>query len=421
MPRALRVGTDIRNQQYRVEKVLGEGGFGVTYKVWDYRNGRIAALKEFFPANSAVRVPGAQTVVPTPGNESSFERFRQDFINEAQTIHTFQNHPNVVSVYHLFAYNNTAYYAMEYVDGSDLQHYLNDHGRRVSWEVLRPMIAQCVMALHALHQREVIHCDISADNIYVTNDGTVKLLDFGAVRTSMSAQTDIVLVRRGYTPLEQYASNGKIGPWTDVYALAATIYTAITGDIPPEATERQNNDPIRWPSQRGIREPYPGWEAALRKGMELHYANRYQTVQEFWAALTRNYSQEALPQTVENSGRRLTLKGIRGLYAGQKLNIQDDCRFGVDASQCEVTYPIGTPGVSRSHLQVWRREGSLMALDRRSTYGTRLNGREMVRGVVYVLEEGSVILFGDDQEFQVVQEDFPQQAAYTVPIGYSGY
>ena len=109
MSRALRDGTVIRGR-YRVDKKLGEGGFGVTYKVWDMHLNKVAALKEYYPLSIASREPGGTRLVPSPGNEESYERFRLDFINEAQTIYLFQNHPNIVSVYHLFGqYNNTAY------------------------------------------------------------------------------------------------------------------------------------------------------------------------------------------------------------------------------------------------------------------------------------------------------------------------
>ena len=407
MPRALKVGTVIRGR-YRVDKVLGEGGFGVTYKVWDSRENKIAALKEYYPLSIASRAPGGTHLVPAPGNEESYERFRQDFINEAQTIYSFQNHPNIVSVYHLFGqYNNTAYYAMEYIDGSDLRHFLDRRGGHVSWEEFRPILAQVVTALQAVHNQNVIHCDISADNITITNNGQVKLIDFGAAKRSMHNQGSVVLLRRGYAPLEQMSINGHIGPWTDVYALAVTVYVAMTGEMPPSAENRVQHDGIIWPSQRGIREPFPGWEDALKKALEVRYENRFQNVTDFWNAIN-DYTQRPQP---------VVLEGVRGYYAGRRLDIRDECLMGVDAGRCNVTYPIGTPGVSRVHLKIWPQNGKLLSMDMGSRYGSWVNNQKMVPGLVYVLEEGSTVFYGDDQEFRVVRDYQDRNTAYTAPYG----
>lgn len=409
--RALSPGTVIRNR-YRIEKVLGEGGFGVTYKVRDYKENRISALKEYFPMEIAYRNPGALQVNPVPGNEKSYERFRQDFINEAQTIYNFQNHPNIVSVYHLFTENNAAYYAMEFVEGNDLGNYLAQHGRRLSWEELRPIIAQTVTALRAVHRKGVIHCDISPDNIFVMKGGQVKLIDFGAAKRTMNAQSSVVLLKRGYAPLEQMSANGQIGPWTDIYALAVTIYLAVTGDLPPSAENRVVNDSTVWPTARGFSEPFPGWENVLRTAMEVRHEKRFQNVEEFWYALSGGHPIPEAPITLTQP---VVLEGTRGFYAGRRLAIREECMLGVDAGKCAVSYPIGTPGVSRVHLRLWPQNGKLMLMDMGSTYGTWLNGNKMARGLVYVLDAGSTVFFGDDQEFRAVEDTTTQQTSYTAP------
>ena len=170
--RALSPGTLVHNR-YRIEKVLGEGGFGVTYKVRDNKENRISALKEYFPMEIAYRKPGTMKITPTVGSESAYTRFLKDFINEAQLIYNFRNHPNIVSVYHLFEENNTAYYAMEYIEGSDLSDILIKKGKRMKWDDLRPIVAQVITALRQAHKKGVIHCDISPDNNYVMKSGQV--------------------------------------------------------------------------------------------------------------------------------------------------------------------------------------------------------------------------------------------------------
>lgn len=397
--RALSPGTLVHNR-YRIEKVLGEGGFGVTYKVRDNKENRISALKEYFPMEIAFRKPGTMKITPTVGSESIYGRFLRDFINEAQLIYNFRNHPNIVSVYHLFEENNTAYYAMEYIEGSDLSNILSKKGKRMSWEELRPIVAQVITALRQAHKRGVIHCDISPDNIYVMKSGQTKLIDFGAAKRTMNTQASVVLLKRSYAPLEQMSANGNIGPWTDIFALAVTIFQAVVGELPPPAVERVSCDNTVWPTERGFREPFRGWEEALQQGMALHYEHRFQSVEEFWHALSGG---QTLPDTPITLTQPLALEGTRGRYAGSRLIVREEYMLGVDDSRCQVTYPIGTPGVSRVHLRVWPQNGKLMAMDMGSRYGTWLNGQKMVRGLAYVMDTGTTVFFGDDQEFRAVE------------------
>lgn len=398
--RALSPGTLVHNR-YRIEKVLGEGGFGVTYKVRDYKENRISALKEYFPMEIAYRKPGTMQIIPTVGSESIYERFREDFINEAQMIYNFRNHPNIVSVYHLFKENNTAYYAMEYIEGSDLSHILGKKGKSMGWENVRPIVAQVITALRQAHKRGIIHCDISPDNIFVMKSGQAKLIDFGAAKRTMNAtQSSVVLLKRSYAPLEQMSVNGNIGPWTDIFALAVTIFQAVVGELPPPAVERANCDNTVWPTERGIREPFPGWEDALKQGMALDYEYRFQTVEDFWHALSGG---QTLPDTPITLTQPLALMGTRGQYAGSRLIVREEYMLGVDTNRCQVSYPIGTPGVSRVHLRVWPQNGKLMAMDMGSRYGTWLNGQKMVRGLAYVVDTGATLFFGDDQEFRAVE------------------
>ena len=162
-----------------------------------------------------------------------------------------------------------------------------------------------------------------------------------------------------------------------------------------------------WPSQKGIREPFPGWEDALKKALEVRYENRFQNVADFWNAIN-DYTQRPQP---------VVLEGVRGYYAGRRLDIRDECVMGVDAGRCNVTYPIGTPGVSRVHLKIWPQNGKLLSMDMGSRYGSWVNNQKMVPGLVYVLEEGSSVFYGDDQEFRVVRDYQDRNTAYTAPYG----
>lgn len=300
--RALSPGTVV-HRRYRVERVLGEGGFGVTYMVTDMRENRISAMKEYFPLEIADRRPGSMEVVPRQGSQDIYHRFKDRFLEEAQTIYNYSGHPNIISVYHLFNNENgTAYYVMEYINGVDLGKLLTQHGQQMDWETLRPIVAQVVSALMKVHASGVIHCDISPDNIFILNNGQAKLIDFGAAKNVVKEKSSIMLLKRGFAPPEQMSANGKLGPWTDIYALAVTVYRAITGQMPPDSQERLTSDETRWPSEMGL--PIPGayWEQALRRGMALRVEDRFQTAAEFWTALTGGYTQPySQPYTREYS------------------------------------------------------------------------------------------------------------------------
>lgn len=291
------------HRRYRVERVLGEGGFGVTYMVTDMRENRISAMKEYFPLEIADRRPGSMEVVPRQGSQDVYNRFKSSFLEEAQTIYNYSGHPNIINVYHLFNNENgTAYYVMEYINGVDLGKLLTQNGQRLDWESLRPIVAQVISALMRVHSSGVIHCDISPDNIFILSGGQAKLIDFGAAKNVVKEKTSIMLLKRGFAPPEQMSANGKLGPWTDIYALAVTIYRAFTGRMPPSAEERLNRDDTLWPSEMGLQVPGPYWEQALRRAMALRVEDRFQNAADFWTALTGGYTQpHSQPYTREYS------------------------------------------------------------------------------------------------------------------------
>ena len=231
--RALGLGTLV-HARYRVERVLGEGGFGVTYQVTDLKENRIAAMKEYMPADIALRRPYGNEVQPKPEYVEAYQKFRDKFLEEARIIYRFRGHPNIIDVNHLFYDNNTAYYVMEYINGKDLDRHLRDRGGRLSWKELQPIMGQVANALQEVHRSGMIHCDISPDNIFLLDGGQVKLIDFGAAKSVLHGQSSMILLKRGFAPPEQLYSGGNLGPWTDVYAMAVTLYRAYTGKMPPQ-------------------------------------------------------------------------------------------------------------------------------------------------------------------------------------------
>ncbi len=227
--------------KYRIERVIGAGGFGITYAAHDLGLNTTIAIKEYYPAELGVR-DSTMSVRPKSGHERGlFERLRASFVEEARTLAQFR-HGSIVRVLSVFEAHGTAYMAMEFEDGRSLKAWMRELGRRPTQDELDQIFIPLLDALEALHQARFLHRDIAPDNIIIRPDGRPVLLDFGAARrvaaTERSSQMT-GLIKLGYSPQEQYTTDGKAqGAWTDIYALGATLYHAVTGAAPPESTVR---------------------------------------------------------------------------------------------------------------------------------------------------------------------------------------
>jgi len=230
--------------KYRLHDVLGAGGFGITYLAEDCLLGRWVAIKELLPGDIATRVDGATVVAKTQGDESILQWARKRFVEEGRAIAAC-DHPNVIHVYELIEANGTAYMVTKFEEGCSLEVWLRDLGRVPEEAELRGILHALLSGLEKVHSAGFLHRDIKPENIYLTMDGRPVLLDFGSARQAISDRTMAltVVVTAGYAPFEQYHEDGKQGAWSDIYALAAVIYRAITGKKPPEATRRLQDDP----------------------------------------------------------------------------------------------------------------------------------------------------------------------------------
>lgn len=293
-PMALPPGT-VLNGRYILGRVLGQGGFGITYVAQDHKTGSLVAVKEYFPDTMAARTDGHSVSAYTGQREENFLYGKECFLNEAKTLAEFIGNPNIVRVHSYFEENNTAYFVMDYVQGTSFQDYLKQHGR-LSWQETKRILEPVIGALASVHSKGVIHRDVTPDNIYITNDGTVKLLDFGAARYSLgdkSRSLDVVL-KHGYAPREQYSRHGRQGPYTDVYALGATFYYALTGRLPPDSIDRQDEDEFILPSSLGVKLPAKA-EDALCKALAVSAQDRFQSMSEFYLALNEGGQEPAPP------------------------------------------------------------------------------------------------------------------------------
>ncbi len=225
---------------YRIERVIGAGGFGVTYEASDLGLGATIAIKEYFPTDLASRETDASVHPISSRHVQDFDWGRRRFLDEARGLAMFK-HPNIVEVYRYFEANDTAYMVMRFEQGQSMEHWLRGLQRLPTQEELDRITLPMLDALETMHAANLLHRDVAPDNIIVRTNGAPVLLDFGAARQTMSAQTHALtgIFKQGYSPQEQYATDGKFqGPWSDLYALGATLFRAVTGTPPDEATSR---------------------------------------------------------------------------------------------------------------------------------------------------------------------------------------
>lgn len=294
----------VLENKYKVGRLLGRGGFGATYLAWDLNLRVRIAIKEFLPRQLAARVSGETQVFPYTGNQGAFQIGLEQFLSEARTLARFRDHPAIISVLDFFPENGTGYMVMEYLDGSTLEQYATTV-ERVDVAVALRMLFPVTDALRACHAIGLIHRDVSPDNIFLTSDGRLKLLDFGAARFAIGAQSTnlSVILKEGYAPFEQYQRNGRQGPWTDIYALTATLYRLLTGELPVTAPDRLGGTPLPSPSARGAAVP-PKLQALLDKGMAIQPEGRYQTIDEFQSDLKAALGDAPAPSVGPRNRRR---------------------------------------------------------------------------------------------------------------------
>ena len=225
---------------YRILRKLGQGGFGITYLVVDLRNGEKLVLKEYMPMFCAYRKYDSFEVLIRAREEHEYLHFQSRFVKEADVLRQL-HHPNIVHVRDAFCMNGTAYYTMDYVGGSDL-HNRPPIPESITEEWLKTLLQTLLSALDYLHAKKLLHRDIKPANILLKEDGTPVLIDFGTARDIAAIHSATMVHSEGYTPLEQISADGNRGPWSDLYALAATCYTLITGNCPPSATDRVFRD-----------------------------------------------------------------------------------------------------------------------------------------------------------------------------------
>jgi hypothetical protein len=283
---ALRPGTVLADD-YRIERTLGAGGFGITYLAEEIALARLVTIKEYFPVDFAARDQLEDVVPRSRESEGDYSWGLERFLAEAQTLAKF-NHANIVRVYRFFQARNTGYIVLHYEDGTSLKAWLKGLGRAPRQPELDRLLEPLLEALETVHAADYLHRDIAPDNIMIRRDGAPVLIDFGSARGDIAkhSKTISALVKPGYSPYEQYATTSRQqGPWTDIYSLAATLYEAVTGRRPPDAPSRMVADELVPPADAALSSYRPRFLAAIGKALRLDIGDRPRSVAEWRAEL----------------------------------------------------------------------------------------------------------------------------------------
>lgn len=292
------------NGRYLIGHAIGSGGFGIIYKAWDTKLETIIAVKEFFYPVLMTRAQGESEVIVTKKSVQEFEYRKDRFLAEARIMAKFGDHRNIPNVFEFFEENGTAYIVMELLSGIGLNTFLSRGEGKTDIDYALHVANEIGKALCSMHDKGIIHRDVAPDNVFICDDKEqkIKLLDLGAAKLSSDDDTVIdIILKPGYSPIEQYDSTGTVGVWSDVYALGATLYVMLTGVKPDEATNRRIDDKLVQPKDidASISENLSN---AIMKAMALDRHMRFGTVREFLKAINGN--RKVIPLAKEKKRRK---------------------------------------------------------------------------------------------------------------------
>ena len=322
--------TDVKNKAHQLEcgsilagtylvgLALGQGGFGITYLGYDLNLNIKVAIKEYYPEGCVTRDIGTKTLVVTLAQEKAewFESGKTKFMNEAKMLANFSGDSGIVNVRNFFHENGTAYIVMDYVEGETLKQYAERRGGRIPADELLRQFKPLFASIMRIHEVNLLHRDISPDNIMLRPDGTLTLLDFGAARqmSTMGEHSNTINVKHGFAPEEQYRTRGEQGPWTDVYALCATIYKLATGITPPNALDRAMQEARLVPPNQLGAAFTPQQEEALMHGLMIRATERTKNAHQLFEEL---YTEKA---TTEKQSIQETAQGGKPFRRNSQTN-----------------------------------------------------------------------------------------------------
>ncbi len=386
--RALPAGTILFNR-YLVGRVLGIGGFGITYKAYDTLYRSVCAVKEYAPEGLAYRSGGSVTMqINTAGGPDRYRHGMQRFIEEAQILKQLENVPAVVKIYECFKENQTAYFVMEYLDGSNLRSVVKAMGNTIAGSDITDIVAQIGRTMDVIHRSTgILHRDITPDNIYILNEGGApRILDFGSAKqVSMKDKQEFsVELKRGFAPPEQYSRTGKQGAYSDVYALATTYYYALTGQMLPDALDRLGGVSytplyqLRPDVSRKISD-------AVDRALVLNYKGRTQTMGQFVDEIQEGVHREQEIRPARTGTAVPYMEVLTGRTAGHRWNLPSnvEIRLGRSPIKCNIILT-DDPQISKVHcVLIYDRDAGEFLLQDMSTNHTYVNGVQLEKYAVY--------------------------------------
>lgn len=300
----------ILRERYIIGNVINNGGFGVVYKAYDTKLENIVAIKEFLPTQNSMvnRIPGStEVLLINEEQQEEFTAMKNEFIGEARTMAQFANCESIVRIYEFFEENNTAYLVMEYLDGISLREFLSNNEGGMDFDSAMSIALPVMEALQAVHKENIIHCDVCPENIFICVNQHVKLIDFGAAKFSQdNRENDALITKPGFTPPEQYTNKGKLGVYTDVYAMGAVIYTILSGVTPAESIERLEKDNLQKLSKIGVQLP-PYADKSIMKALALKEESRFKSIDDFIDAIQGKKKADFPEVELKKKKRRRTI------------------------------------------------------------------------------------------------------------------
>ena len=396
----LKPGTRLDGNRYIIGKALGQGGFGITYIARDTLLNKVMAIKEFFPHEYAQRqsMMTSEVTLRDQKKMNFLIKGKEKFLQEARSLAQFQDIPGIVKVINYFEENNTAYIVMDFLEGTDLRNRIKTELFQADelFQLMDPLF----QALKTIHEKGLIHRDISPDNIMLRKDGHLTLMDFGAARGANYVDDDgkfTVILKPGYAPLEQYDARGNQGSWSDIYALCATIYKCITGVTPPNPYQRKadkasgNGDPLKMPSELGF-DISPEQERMLKKGMEIEIEDRPRTISDLLKIKDEidNETTKTDDKPVHHYPPKLFV-----IYSHNdwEFDLKGEQSFGRQSKNTNPDLYINVKSVSRNHGRFFTdfQEQKYSYQSEESTNGTLLNGEMLTPGQMTDLEDGDIL------------------------------
>lgn len=328
----------VLQERYIIGRTLGVGGFGITYLAYDLSSKQKVAIKEYMPSELAVTDEAGNVMAKGVENEHVFEHCKEGFINEARILYQLRNDKTIVKVKDYFEEKQTAFLVMEYLEGCTMKEKMRRSNGKITVAEATVMLLSVGSALMSVHEKGVLHRDISPENIFFTKSGEYKLIDFGASRYYVSRQNKSlsVLLKPGFAPPEQYSSRGNQGPWTDVYSLAATYYFLVSGVKLIDTMDRLAGVEMS-PLNTVCPEVPEKTSKAIEKAMALNYKNRYQTVLEFLNDVDYHCKIDSMLTTeLPRRGDTIAEISLEKSVSGQTGSDQSVLVKDVPIMQCEI-------------------------------------------------------------------------------------